>query len=260
MIVGTFHFKDYGFEDKRAVDEKGNPITSLELNISKAQAPYSWQRKFTNTIFTNGLNEAKRFISNADKAKAIDKALGFASPEFMKWLETTEEGQRSKKGMVLYNNKKRFYRFFGLNEMYFHLIEYEKSKHLSLTIKFFEKSLIDLGKEELIKKLKSKFLNPECSDEFSSICLDVMKFIKVSVYETNKMKIDYTEMVEIINTVVNLRPKQPELKKNIFDVFQLFPLICYSFMDSNNLIEGTDDTFQEIVSISVDLSNILKKT
>lgn len=287
MIVGKFHFKDYGFEDKRAVDEKGNPITSLDWTIVKAYAPYSWQRKFVNTILKNGINNPKQAITPEDKAKAIDKALGFASPEFLQWLETAEEGQRSKKGMILYNNKKRFYKLFGIDEVSFHLVEHEHKQltkedkkelmmknreqiaknmekqkewdYLSLCLKFFEQSTIELGNEERIKNLKTKFLISDCSDEFSSICLDVMKFIKVSVYETSKMKIDSTEMVEITNKMIELSSKEPELKDDILKSFQSIPLIFYVFMCNNDMIEGTEDTYSEAISISIGLTNIFAK-
>jgi hypothetical protein len=48
--------------------------------------------------------------------KALDEALAHATEDFKKWLEVFKVGEGPAKGKQIFENKRKFFALFGLNE------------------------------------------------------------------------------------------------------------------------------------------------
>ncbi len=106
ITVGTFQLADYPeFTD----DKKEGTEFTWEMNGVK-YGP-SWKQRFINHLV--GKDSKADTFGGVD---ALEKLLPKLDAGFLAWLEVSKEGSGPAKGKQIFENKRAFFKLFGLNE------------------------------------------------------------------------------------------------------------------------------------------------
>ena len=103
IAVGTFKLADYNFTHPKATEPE------FVWEFGKRYGGLAWQNGAVAAI-------THKKGDTFGGTEALDAVLEKATPEFKSWLEEYREGQGPSKGKKIYDNKRAFYKYFGLDE------------------------------------------------------------------------------------------------------------------------------------------------
>lgn len=102
IAVATFKLADYKFSHEKATPE-------FTWEFGKRYGGLAWQTKAIQAI-----THKKGDVFGG--VEALEEVLAKATPEFKAWLEVAKEGAGPAKGKQIFENKRAFFKLFGLNE------------------------------------------------------------------------------------------------------------------------------------------------